>query len=479
MPDGTGDIRIKIGYDDKYMCGLIRFTSKFGSSASTPIDYCKDFENGDRGWFRRVHDFCNEVDCKNHPREIDKLVGYGGVMSFAIVCGIGWILSGLIALAGSLKPDKLIAIIAGALFTVLYAVFIGVFTAVWVSVRRVRKECSYTSVCDAYMKRTRKSSNEFLAYSICAFVLIIGAIICCFFSSTLITGNEEEYKAVTVKKTINQSHEENVEVQKSGERMNDNQDIEKSKVDNMSHQQPNADSEIAPICGMPIEESKRYNGEEFKGKFELLHEYINDPVNMQKYADSKFDEVDTDKSGTITISELKDFVTRIMNSKGLPPPTDQQVDALMKYFDLDKSNTLEKYEFEKMLHEVFIESREILVRSYAEKKANSWKPMKVPADKDTSELSNLDNLLKEPKDFYKTVDDVANEKGYNRESVMNINEITELARGTSNKFGVPILSKSDIEEVMDDIKRPISEFNKVDQNLATFLALTISRKLID
>jgi len=451
-----------------YMCGLIRFTS------DAVLD-CATFDKGDRGWFRRVHDFCNEIDCKNHPRKIGKLVGYDGVMIFALVCGIGWILSGLIAFAGSLKPDKLLAITAGILFTLLYLAFIGIFTVVWISVKRVRKNCRFhDKSCNKYMKRTRRSSNEFLAYSICAFVLIIGAIICCFFSMTLITDDEKADQEIPKKKAINEYDEEN---QKSAGRMEDNQSV--GSMDGMPERQPRPEHEKVSNYPVLVEESKRYTGAEFKQKFQLLHRYISNKKDMQDYVNKKFDEVDTNKSGSISTSELKDFVTSIMKSQGLPPPTDKKVNELMKYFDLDRSETLEKHEFEKMLDQVFMESREILVRRYAEKKANSWKPMKIPEDKDTSKLSTLDNLLGEREKLYKTIDNIANKKGYNRKSNMDINKLTELIKETSDEFRVPALSRSDIEEVMDDIEKPISSFDKADQNLATLLALSIARSLMD
>lgn len=468
------------------MCGLIRFITN-SSQTENVTDWCKSFQEGDRGWFRRVHDYCNEVDCKDHPKKLDDLIGYGGVMTFAIVCGIGWILSGLVALAAHMKPDKFMGIIAGVLFTVIYFVFIGVFTAVWVSVKRVRDECPlYTSSCDSYKKRVRKSSIEFLVYSIIAFVIIFLAILCCFVGAVSIENDgEEKGESASAKKEAKEYQE--VEIRKSSERahvgtynpVNKPEEEVALNKQNQSDQPLNKESEIVAIPSPEKEESKRYSGEEFKPKFKQLHKYLNDPYKMQTYADAKFDEVDTDQSGTISTSELKVFITDIMNSKGFPAPSNKKIDELMNYFDKDASGTLEKNEFEKMLYEVFIESREILVRRYAKKKAESWKPMKVPTNKNTSQLSALDKLLENPTDLYKRLDRILEDKGYNRESTMNTNELKEFADYASQEFNVPALSKSEINEVMDDIERPISEFNKVDQNLVIHLALNIGRELMN
>lgn len=475
---GGSNPRLQVGYDTKYMCGLVRFTTTSATSAAgaSATNICANFDKGDRGWFRRVHDFCNEIDCKDHAKSMNDLLGYGGVMTFAIVCGIGWMLSGVVALVAFMKPDKVVALVAAVLFTAVYAVFIGIFATVWVHVRRVRKECPfYTDDCKDYKKKTRKSSIEFLAYSICAFVLIFAAILCCLLAvfSIDFDGKEEPVEAPENDKEAVYPH--------SSGRADEKPETQTNKLEEeVALNRPNLSPTVTRQPEVvPMEESKRCSGEEFKPKFAQLHKYIGDPLRMQEYANQKFDEVDSDHSGTISAGELRVFVADIMRKKGFPEPTDQKIDELMKYFDKDNSSTLEKNEFEKMLREIFVESREILARKYAAKKADSWKPAKVPRNPDRSQLQALDKELNHPVDFYKTLDEIASSKRINRNSTISLSEVKELVDGASGRFRVPALSKTELQEVLEDIERPIRDFDRADQNLTVYTALNIARNLMD
>eukprot|EP00826_Nyctotherus_ovalis_P027689 TRINITY_DN2166_c0_g1_i22.p1 TRINITY_DN2166_c0_g1~~TRINITY_DN2166_c0_g1_i22.p1 ORF type:complete len:464 (+),score=145.30 TRINITY_DN2166_c0_g1_i22:619-2010(+) len=454
------------------MCGLVRFTTN--SLASAPATtICASFDKGDRGWFRRVHDFCNEIDCKDHAKSMNDLLGYGGVMTFAIVCGIGWMLSGVVALVASMSPDKVVALVAAVLFTALYAVFIGIFATVWMHVRKVRKECPfYTDECKDYKKKTRKSSIEFLAYSICAFVLIFAAILCCFLAVFSIDFEDKEEQVEAPE------NDKEAVWPKSSDRAGGRPETHANKQEEeVALNRPNLSPtvtrqpEAVPMEPAPVEESKRYSGEEFKPKFAQLHKYIGDPIKMQEYANQKFDEVDADRSGAISAGELRVFVADIMRKKGFPEPTDQKIDELMKYFDKDNSSTLEKNEFEKMLREIFVESREILAQKYAAKKADSWKPAKVPKSQDRSQLQALDKELNRPVDFYKTLDEIASSKRISRDSTISFNEVKELVDGASGRFRVPALTKAELQEILEDIERPIRDFNKADQNLTVYTCL--------
>lgn len=451
--------------DTKYLCGLVRYTVKASSTAECPVP-----QDIDRGWFRRVHDICSEFECKG--KDLDKLTGYGGVLVFALVCGIGWMASGLVAYAASIQPNKALAMGAGAMFTLLYLVFIGIFVSVWVSVKRMQKDCRYynNKDCKDFRKKFRRSSREFLGYSICAFVLIFAAIICCFAGAC--SGGDDSPTKSEPQQEKPQDNYHGIPPAKSTDRLGNEAygRAQKPEVE----QVPKEPEVKAGTSG-----KKRYTGEEFKPKFKQLHKYINNPLKMQKYANKKFDETDKDNSGTLIVSEFKVFVTNILTRKGLPPPTDKKVDELMRYFDSDRSGTLEKNEFEKMLYEIFMESREILIRKYAVKKADSWKPERVPARKDTSELYKLDNQLNNSKQFYDDLNNVAVSKGYNRDSMMDMDSVVDLSKTISNNYKVPPLTKSEIGEIMEDIERPISEYNKNDQGMAVYAALAVSRHLMD
>jgi len=133
----------------------------------------------DRGWFSRVQEACKNDGC---PQPIKDLNGYGTVMVFAFVCGIGWIIAGIIAYCAASSWSKLLALISSISFIVLFIIFIGLFGATWHSVKKVDDDC-IAYACDKFRQKAKRSSHEVLAYSICAFILIL---LCIFF--TLIPG---------------------------------------------------------------------------------------------------------------------------------------------------------------------------------------------------------------------------------------------------------------------------------------------------
>eukprot|EP00826_Nyctotherus_ovalis_P049785 TRINITY_DN603_c0_g2_i10.p2 TRINITY_DN603_c0_g2~~TRINITY_DN603_c0_g2_i10.p2 ORF type:complete len:141 (-),score=30.82 TRINITY_DN603_c0_g2_i10:126-548(-) len=133
----------------------------------------------DRGWFARVREYCNDYEC---PQIVKDLNGYGTVMAFAFVCGVGWIIAAILAFCAASNWSKTLAIISGIIFLGLYIVFLGLFATTWHSVKKVDDDC-WAYACDDFKKKAKRSSREFLAYSICGFILIL---LCIFF--TLIPG---------------------------------------------------------------------------------------------------------------------------------------------------------------------------------------------------------------------------------------------------------------------------------------------------
>lgn len=468
--------------DNEYMCGAIRFNTYEPTTGLSSGQICDKIDKCDRGWFRRLHDLCSDLDCKYNTKKIDNVVGYAGVLSFAIVCGIGWILSSGVALGASFQPNKMLGIVAGLMFAIFYFVFIGLFTTVWIYVRRVRTKCSYYN--GNCKKKMRRSSVEFLAYSICAFVMILLSIVFCFAGAMSADdsdglkkgdGEEQNYQGIP-----GAASAERIENDAYGQVKNPSHDSIPVPSNQAQGDQYIAARQQEPdVTGTKKGGASKYSGDEYKSKLRQLHKYINDPVKMQKYADKKFDDVDKDHSGTLTVDEFKDFVSGMLTKKNLPPPSDRKIEAMMRYYDKDKSGTLEKYEFEKMLHEIFSDSREILVKKYAVNKADSWKNEKTPHNPDTSELNRLDAMLENSIDLYKEVDNIAKTKSYQRDAIMDIDEVAKLVELVSVRYKVPSLTKDEIEEVMSDIERPVTDFNQNDQNLAIYASLCISRNLME
>lgn len=457
--------------DRKYGCGDMKL-SNAPSNLWVSDESCEHkYDKMDRGWFRRVHNYCYNIDSANrsYPDACD-LKGFGVVLAYAITCGIGWMVSGVIALLASMMNNKLFAFAAAGAFGVFYIIFIVLFALVWNSVRKMNKEC-LNKACNAVKKRGKKSSFEFLAYSICSFVLIFGAIICCVLGALSMGDDTSDTAGGQSYPTSypNTGKEENKDAHPVDNPESEAQPIASSpaKGDKVSHEPRTEERPVVSAAG-----------QEYLKKFNELNKYIADKDRMAKYADKKFDETDVDHSGTIVHSEFKAFVSKIMGKKGLPTPSDRKVAALMKKYDTDKSDTLEKNEFHDMLLEIFIESREILISKYAARKADSWKPGKVPTTRDTSKLQELDDLLKDTEKFYKVFEEHARRADTNKNAMLDIDEVTALVKEFCTRYHSPVLSRSDIIEVMTDMGRDIREYDATDLRMVAYAVMSISSNLL-
>lgn len=452
--------------DAKYYCGGIRLRPSPANVGTSGEDCEESYDDMDRGWFRRSYEICkkNELDdifggeippatrTEIENSSICKLKGYKFVLALSITCGSGYVLSAIVALLGFAMNNKLVGFAAGGLYAAFYIVFIVLFSIIWHSVRDFNRNC-LNNTCKQVKKRGKKSSIELLAYSICSFVLIFGAIICCFLGAMGIedgsgSGDASAYKPPRDDKTA--------------ERVDDDEN------------KPLKDKKGPPKKPAAISRP----AQDTNGVFKVLNSYIADKDNMQDYANKKFAETDTDKSGTITLSEFKEFVGGIMTKRGLPLPSDRKVANLMKKYDTDKNGTLERKEFQQMLLEIFVESREIVIAKYAEKKANSWKPGKVPSSKDTSKVGELDKLLNDTDEFYTVLERVIRQAGYNPRSKLDIDEMTEVLKLFCEKYRVPTLDRDEITEVMFDMDRDITEYDTHDQRMAAYAVLSIARNLL-
>lgn len=463
--NNTYSVLGKNAEDFKYYCGGIRLRPDISTGAAG-ANCPQGYNDMDRGWFKRSYDICkkdevNKMYGGNIPANIKaaiegssicRLKGYKYILIISITCGSGYILSAIVALLASVMGNKLVGFAAGGLYAGFYIAFIVLFSIIWHSVRDFNRNC-LNKTCNQIKKRGKKSSIEFLAYSICSFALIFVAIICCFLGASGL-GEESESGAASAYKPSRDD--------KTAERVDD----EENKPLKDEHDLPRKPTEIS----RPAKDTH--------GVFKVLNSYIADKDNMQDYSNKKFDETDTDKSGTITLNEFKEFVNNLMAKRNLPPPTEKKVGNLMKKYDTNKNGTLERNEFQQMLFEIFVESREILVTKYAEKKANSWKPEKVPSRKDTSKVDELDKLLSNTEEFNTVLERTIRQAGYNPKSKFDIDQMTEVLKLFCERYRVPVLNRDEITEVMFDMDRDITEYATQDQRMAAQVALTISRNLL-
>ena len=83
-----------------------------------------------------------------------------------------------------------------------------------------------------------------------------------------------------------------------------------------------------------------------------IKDIINDENKLREIARAAFDSVDTDKSGNIDNKELSKIMEGISKDLGIDPPSDAEVQEVLKHLDTDNSGTIEFNEFVVLIKDV-------------------------------------------------------------------------------------------------------------------------------
>lgn len=79
---------------------------------------------------------------------------------------------------------------------------------------------------------------------------------------------------------------------------------------------------------------------------------INDDEKLMEITKAVFAEVDKDGSGEIDKAELKVAMASVAQQASIEPPSDAQVDEVLKALDTDRSGTIDVNEFKVLIKEV-------------------------------------------------------------------------------------------------------------------------------
>ena len=102
-------------------------------------------------------------------------------MVYAVVCGLAWIISGIVSIAtcesfhGSLKGIRF------GLFFFSYIMFAGLFGAIMIKIKEHTFRYN-NQPCSEIESKFRRSGDEFMGYSICSFITIGISVIMEFFA---------------------------------------------------------------------------------------------------------------------------------------------------------------------------------------------------------------------------------------------------------------------------------------------------------
>ena len=80
-----------------------------------------------------------------------------------------------------------------------------------------------------------------------------------------------------------------------------------------------------------------------------LQDITADDEMMTMIADGAFEEADKDKSGFVEVNELKEMLDGMAKDKGESPPDDKAVEKILKKYDKDGNDKIDKEEFKEMI----------------------------------------------------------------------------------------------------------------------------------
>ena len=83
-----------------------------------------------------------------------------------------------------------------------------------------------------------------------------------------------------------------------------------------------------------------------------IEQILNDPVKFKALAKAAFDTVDTDNSGFIDETELKQAMIQVSGEVGCHSPSDADVSQVMKELDADGNGKIDLQEFEVLIRQV-------------------------------------------------------------------------------------------------------------------------------
>ena len=84
----------------------------------------------------------------------------------------------------------------------------------------------------------------------------------------------------------------------------------------------------------------------------VLRKILSDDEIFNDVVRTCFDEVDCDRSGFIDAQELKKIIINMAVDLGSNPPTEEEADIIMQYYDTDKSGMIEFNEFSELIRKI-------------------------------------------------------------------------------------------------------------------------------
>jgi len=211
--------------------------------------------------------------------------------------------------------------------------------------------------------------------------------------------------------------------------------------------------------------------------FAIIAKYLSCLPLLRKFANEKFNQIDTDKNNVLSLDELAKFFNKDFKEKGLPLLGTRQALILMARYDRDKNGTLCRKEFIPYIIDFFKLGRQSLIVEYAAIKAHDLVDrFRDGTQWDPKGIDEMNMLLLKPKDFHVKLRKCTLAIVNPIPEEMSIDQVRIICSDFCKIYELPELSKEDIEEIIKDtyVTDRADMFNQGDLRIIATIAVNIS-----
>lgn len=221
--------------------------------------------------------------------------------------------------------------------------------------------------------------------------------------------------------------------------------------------------------------------DKFRKTFATIYKYLINEELLNKFAEKKFTAMDLDHNGSISFSEMWEYMKNSLKKKGMPEPSKKQIGILMKRYDKDENGVLTPNEFPPFVADLFKSSRQTLIVQYAEVKANDIIVKLPEAIKGNPKgITDIEEMLEEPRQFYTELRKCALQFNKAASKELTVEDLVKINGALCEKFGAPAISKEDTEDILKDVSvtDSMTVFNQSDLRIITVVLINVSKALL-
>lgn len=215
--------------------------------------------------------------------------------------------------------------------------------------------------------------------------------------------------------------------------------------------------------------------------FAIIAKYLSCFPLLRKFVNESFNQIDIDGNNVLSLDELAKFFNESFKERGLPPLGTRQALILMVRYDRDRNGTISRKEFIPYIIDFFKLGRQSLIIEYADMKADDLVDrFRDGTQWDPKGIAEVNMILMKPKDFYVKLRKCTLSIVNPIPEEMSIDQMQTIYSDFCKIYGLPELTKKDIEEIIKDtyVTDRTDAFNQGDLRIIATIVINISAGIL-